>query len=248
VLRRYTSVPSKERRETAKLLPKSAKVSPRHPRTPARLTVKAVSLAGTVALSNYSGSLVRLPASVDTDPALVLTNGHCSSLFAPGVVVTNRAVDRAVNLLDASGAQVAALRATKLVYATMTDTDVAIYELTTTYAAIKRPLRGGPAGQHHRSPGHQLRPADLPDPGLLHGRQPAGPQCRRVHPAEAVALHRISRLRPSAWLPFASTWNRTGSALGRRLPGIELSQGSDRPAGAMARLRTGMGRRSPQYP
>src|SRR5690242_12679972 len=64
-------------------------------------TLKAVSLAGTVALSNCSGSLVRFPNSVDTDPALVLSNGHCSSLFDPGVVITNRAVTRAVSLLDA---------------------------------------------------------------------------------------------------------------------------------------------------
>jgi V8-like Glu-specific endopeptidase len=97
----------------------------------------AVSLAGTVALSNCSGSLVRFPNSVDTDPALVLSNGHCSSLFDPGVVVTNRVVNRAVSLLDDSGAQVAALKSTKLAYATMTDTDVAIYELTATYAEIQ---------------------------------------------------------------------------------------------------------------
>jgi len=100
-------------------------------------TLEAVSFAGTVALSNCSGSLVRFPNSADTDPALVLSNGHCSSLFGPGVVVTNRPVQRAVNLLDASGTQVAALKSTRLTYATMTDTDVAIYELTTTYAAIK---------------------------------------------------------------------------------------------------------------
>jgi len=100
-------------------------------------TLKAVSLSGTVALSNCSGSLVRFPNSVDTDPALVLSNGHCSSLMDPGVVITNRAANRPFSLLDASGAQVATLKAAKLAYGTMTDTDVAVYELTTTYAAVK---------------------------------------------------------------------------------------------------------------
>jgi len=99
--------------------------------------LKAVSLAGTVALSNCSGSLVRFPATVDTDPALVLSNGHCSSLLDPGVVITDRPANRPFNLLDSTGAQVATLKAAKLAYGTMTDTDVAIYELTATYAEIK---------------------------------------------------------------------------------------------------------------
>ncbi|KND30594.1 trypsin-like serine peptidase [Streptomyces acidiscabies] len=105
--------------------------------SPAHAAPDAVGLAGTVVLSNCSGSLVRFPASVDTDPALVLSNGHCSSLFDPGVVVTDRPNSRTFGLLDASGTQVATLTAGKLAYATMTDTDVAIYQLATTYAAIK---------------------------------------------------------------------------------------------------------------
>ena len=36
-----------------------------------------VDFAGTVALSNCSGSLVRFAASQPTDPAMALTNGHC---------------------------------------------------------------------------------------------------------------------------------------------------------------------------
>lgn len=37
----------------------------------------AVNFAGTVSLSNCSGSVVRMPNSAASDPALVLTNGHC---------------------------------------------------------------------------------------------------------------------------------------------------------------------------
>jgi len=36
-----------------------------------------VDFAGTVALSNCAGSLVRFAASQPTDPAMALTNGHC---------------------------------------------------------------------------------------------------------------------------------------------------------------------------
>ncbi len=36
-----------------------------------------MNFAGTVSLSNCSGSVVRMPDSAASDPALVLTNGHC---------------------------------------------------------------------------------------------------------------------------------------------------------------------------
>ena len=45
---------------------------------------KAVNFAGTVALSNCSGSVVRMPDSEDNDPALVMTNGHCLETGFPG--------------------------------------------------------------------------------------------------------------------------------------------------------------------
>ncbi|KES03828.1 hypothetical protein BU52_28050 [Streptomyces toyocaensis] len=99
----------------------------------------AVNFAGTVSLSNCSGSVVRMPDSAADDPALVLTNGHCleSGFPAPGQVLVDRASSRSFGLLNSSGAKVATLRADRLVYATMTDTDAAIYRLGTTYAQIK---------------------------------------------------------------------------------------------------------------
>ncbi|GAA2584640.1 serine protease [Streptomyces roseoviolaceus] len=100
---------------------------------------KAVSFAGTVALSNCSGSVVRMPDSEDNDPALVMTNGHCldGGMPAPGEVRVDQTSSRTFGLLNASGSRVATLRAAKLAYGTMTDTDVAFYQLTTTYAQIK---------------------------------------------------------------------------------------------------------------
>ena len=101
--------------------------------------LQAVTLAGTVSLSNCSGSVIRFPNSLDTDPALVLSNGHCltTGFPAPGEVLTNQASSRTFGLLNSSGTRVATLRASKLAYGTMTDTDVSIYQLTSTYASIK---------------------------------------------------------------------------------------------------------------
>ncbi|MCZ0987252.1 trypsin-like serine peptidase [Streptomyces diastatochromogenes] len=98
-----------------------------------------VNFAGTVSLSNCSGSVVRFPNSADSDPALVMTNGHCleTGFPEPGEVITGQSSSRTFGLLNSSGTKVATLRANQVVYSTMTDTDVTIYRLTTTYAAIK---------------------------------------------------------------------------------------------------------------
>ncbi|MGW0941802.1 S1 family peptidase [Streptomyces sp. NPDC002623] len=102
-------------------------------------TLQAVTLAGTVALSNCSGSVIRFPNSLATDPALVLSNGHCltTGFPEPGEVLVNQASSRTFGLLNSAGTRVATLRASKLAYGTMTDTDVSIYQLTSTYATIQ---------------------------------------------------------------------------------------------------------------
>ncbi|MCW7991665.1 hypothetical protein XF35_42370, partial [Streptomyces platensis subsp. clarensis] len=99
----------------------------------------AVDFAGTVALSNCSGSLVRVPNSQPNDLALVLSNGHCLETGMPGagVVVKDARSTRSFSLLNSAGTKVATLRASKISYATMTDTDISIYQLTKTYAQIQ---------------------------------------------------------------------------------------------------------------
>ncbi|WP_171163964.1 serine protease [Streptomyces sp. I05A-00742] len=101
---------------------------------------KAVDFAGTVALSNCSGSLIRLPNSADNDPGLVLTNGHCleTGMPGPGDVIVNKASSRTFSLLNSTAGKAGTLRASKVAYATMTDTDVTLYQLTTSYAQIKK--------------------------------------------------------------------------------------------------------------
>ncbi|MCX4819057.1 serine protease [Streptomyces sp. NBC_01142] len=105
----------------------------------ARADAKAVDFAGTVALSNCSGSVVRLPASEPDDPALVLSNGHCieSGFPAAGEVIVDQPSSRSFGLLNSAGSRVATLRASKIAYATMTDTDISLYQLTSTYEQMQ---------------------------------------------------------------------------------------------------------------
>ncbi|MGW7518388.1 S1 family peptidase [Streptomyces sp. NPDC054796] len=99
----------------------------------------APDFAGTVALSNCSGSLVRMPDSKPGDPGLVLSNGHClqEGMPEPGEVVTDQPSSRSFTLLKADGSSAGQVSATKISYATMTDTDVSLYELGSTYEQIE---------------------------------------------------------------------------------------------------------------
>lgn len=94
---------------------------------------------GIVRLSNCSGSLVRYETSLDTDYAMVLTNGHCleGGFLKPGQTVYNRPTNRGFELFNASAQIVANLQGTHILYATMTGTDMALYRLNKTYAQIQ---------------------------------------------------------------------------------------------------------------
>ncbi len=102
-----------------------------------------VSLASTITLigaDDCSAALVRYPTSRNKDQALMLTNGHCweEVFIMPGVVLTDLPSDRPGDLLDAQGNTVAQVHTDRLLYATMTGTDIALYRLTQTYDQIKR--------------------------------------------------------------------------------------------------------------
>jgi len=99
---------------------------------------------GIVKLDNCSGSLVRLPGSRATDPGLVLTNGHCESegMPKPGQVIVDQPSRRAMTLLGSDGRDLGTLRSTKIVYGTMTDTDVTLYQLDSSYRQIASELGG----------------------------------------------------------------------------------------------------------
>ena len=96
-----------------------------------------VTLANTIALSNCSASLVRYPSSVSTDRALMLTNGHClPTMPTAGQVIQNQTVSRTGTLLKSGGTSAGTVTADKLIYATMTGTDIALYQLNETYGAL----------------------------------------------------------------------------------------------------------------
>lgn len=98
-----------------------------------------VDFTSIVALDNCSGSLVRFVTSKPEDKALVLTNGHCyeGGFLKPGEAIADKSSSRSFKLLNSSGGKLATLKAERVVYATMTGTDMTLYRLNTTFAAIK---------------------------------------------------------------------------------------------------------------
>lgn len=107
----------------------------------------SVDFTGVIRLSGCSASLVRLPTSKDSDKAVMLTNGHCvkeATMPGPGVVYVDKPSTQKMTLLAGTGPEsLGTLKATRLIYATMTDTDMAIYELNVTYDEVRR-MRGTP--------------------------------------------------------------------------------------------------------
>ncbi len=103
---------------------------------------------GIVGLSNCSAALIKFIGDENIDrKALVLTNGHCigmgsfryqfSRFPAPGEVFVDVDKRRKISLFSNSSTPVGSTFTTKLLYATMTDTDMGIYEAEMTYREIK---------------------------------------------------------------------------------------------------------------
>jgi len=97
----------------------------------------APDFSGAVALSNCSGSIVRWQTSQPTDKALVLTNGHCYGLLGAHQVVVDRPAVRDVTLLEPGGGAAGTIQTTRLLYATMSRTDVALYRVAQTYDDLR---------------------------------------------------------------------------------------------------------------
>jgi V8-like Glu-specific endopeptidase len=95
---------------------------------------------GIVALNNCSGSLIRLKQHLDTDKAWVLTNGHCyeGGFLENGKTLLNKASDRSFSVLDRNGEKrLGTVKATRALYATMTNSDMTIYELQSSFQDIE---------------------------------------------------------------------------------------------------------------
>lgn len=114
--------------------------------TSAAQAAPGADFTGIAALSNCSASLVRYAESVDTDKALVLTNGHCyeGGFLQPGQVLVNKTSTRSITLLKPDSSRAGTVRADKILYGTMTKTDLIVYEVNESYASIKSRLNVTP--------------------------------------------------------------------------------------------------------
>lgn len=97
---------------------------------------------GIVKLSNCSGSLIQFEGQRDDSKAIVLTNGHCvpkgffGGMLQPGEIISNKKVSRDMKIFKDKNTLLP-ISAVKVIYATMTNTDIALYELSETYLQIK---------------------------------------------------------------------------------------------------------------
>lgn len=93
---------------------------------------------GAIIGNRCSASVVRTDHAKPGDQALLLTNGHCvPERPAPGQTLTDVAMDLPVTIGDRQGYLQAKARTTRLVHATMTGTDTALFRLDQTYAQLQ---------------------------------------------------------------------------------------------------------------
>jgi len=103
-------------------------------------TLEAINFEGIIKLDNCSGSLVRYEKSLDSDQAMVMTNGHCHSdgLIDPNTFILNKESNRRFSVLKPTdGSSLGTITAEKILYGTMTKTDMMLYRVKETYADIK---------------------------------------------------------------------------------------------------------------
>lgn len=104
------------------------------------LSEGAYDFEGIVKLSNCSGSLIRFKGQDLSAKGVVLTNGHCVGSWGrmpqPGEVIVNKADRRRMKIAD-SQMNFSRIRATRILYATMTNTDAALIEIQETYEELE---------------------------------------------------------------------------------------------------------------
>ncbi|WP_053351319.1 S1 family peptidase [Leucobacter musarum] len=103
-------------------------------------------MAGYPDFDGCMGSVVRSAASVGSDPAMLLTNGHCVQMFGadlafpePGTALVDQPTgENSLMFLDGGGYGIFPAHADRVIYATMTGTDVAVLRLDQSYDEIER--------------------------------------------------------------------------------------------------------------
>ncbi len=95
-------------------------------------------LEGAASVGGCSASVVKTGRTRPGDPALLLTNGHCvPQRPAPGETIQDVPVDLPVTIGDRQGYLQAKARTTRLLHATMTGSDTALFQLDQTYAQLR---------------------------------------------------------------------------------------------------------------
>lgn len=91
-----------------------------------------------LATLNCSGTLIRLKRGLD-QPAVLLTNGHCAQrkFIDPDTAIANTPYDRSDISLYYGAIEPEKVIPTRVLYATMTDTDIALIELKSTYRELE---------------------------------------------------------------------------------------------------------------
>lgn len=96
---------------------------------------------GTADFSNCSGFVFKTAEMPMSNKAWVMTNGHCVTnllgrmILSPGQAIENQTKSRSVSLVTERLTKLK-LNTRKIVYATMTGTDMAIYELRLSYQEL----------------------------------------------------------------------------------------------------------------
>lgn len=94
---------------------------------------------GTVTVVGCSGSVIRGSQAQPNDHVLILTAGHCvDPRPRPAEASGRRPVTQTVQVIGRDGNSVLRTKTTDLLYATMTDTDLAVYRLDATYSDLDR--------------------------------------------------------------------------------------------------------------
>jgi V8-like Glu-specific endopeptidase len=101
---------------------------------------------GNPAVGGCSAALVRYEKSRPQDRAMVLTNGHCfeEGFIPPNTFLLNKDSRRTFLVLDPKSPSpykgLGRVTAEKVIYATMTKTDITLYRLTETFEEIEKRL------------------------------------------------------------------------------------------------------------
>ena len=95
---------------------------------------------GIIKLSNCSGALVKFAGQPMTSKAVVLTNGHCFTKSSGGMlgadeVIYNKPFRNFITIFNKNMLKFH-IKATKIIYATVTKSDIALLELSETYETV----------------------------------------------------------------------------------------------------------------